>query len=151
MTSDQAIISILKEQVNTYKMLLDLLKDERKCLVDINAERIEDISKEKDTVIMRLRLLEEERQRLLTEFNNDNDIESDITLAELGKLTENSQIPELRSQLISLLQSIEEMNRFNTVLIDRSLHHVRTSSGFFKSFFNENAPPNTGVLLSRES
>lgn len=151
MTSDQAIISILKEQVNTYKMLLDLLKDERKCLVDINAERIEDISKEKDTVIMRLRLLEEERQRLLAEFNNDNDIESDITLAELGKLTENSQIPELRSQLISLLQSIEEMNRFNTVLIDRSLHHVRTSSGFFKSFFNENAPPNTGVLLSRES
>ena len=149
MTSDQAIISILKEQVNTYKMLLDLLKDERKCLVDINAERIEDISKEKDTVIMRLRLLEEERQRLLTEFNNDNDIESDITLAELGKLTGNSQIPELRSQLISLLQSIEEMNRFNTVLIDRSLHHVRTSSGFFKSFFNENAPPNTGVLLSR--
>ncbi len=151
MKSDQAIISILREQINSYKILLELLKDERISLVNIDADRIEDISKKKDTVIMRLRLLEEERQRLLTEFAYDNDVDSDMSLLELGKLTENSTIPELRSQLISLLQSIEEMNRFNSVLIDRSLQQVRTSSGFFHSFFNESAPPETGVLLSKET
>ena len=52
MTPEQAIINILKEQINTYKILHDLLKEERICLVDINAEKIADISKEKDTVIM---------------------------------------------------------------------------------------------------
>jgi len=151
MTSDQAIISILREQINSYKILLDLLNDERKSLVDIDADRIELISKKKDTIIMRLRLLEEERQRLLIEFAHDNDVDSDMSLLELGKLTANSKIPEMRSQLISLLQSIEEMNRFNSVLIDRSLQQVRTSSGFFNSFCNESPPPNTGVLLSRET
>jgi flagellar biosynthesis/type III secretory pathway chaperone len=151
MKSDQAIISILREQINSYKILLELLKDERKSLVDIDADRIEHISKEKDTVVMRLRLLEEERQRLLTEFANDNELDCDISLHELGKLTKNTQLPELRSQLISLLQSIEEMNRFNSVLIDRSLQQVRTSSGFFNSFCNDSALPNTGVLLSKES
>ena len=151
MKSDQAIISILREQINSYKILLELLKDERKSLVDIDAERIEHISKKKDTIVMRLRLLEEERQRLLAEFADDNEVDSDISLHELGRLTENAQIPELRSQLISLLQSIEEMNSFNSVLIDRSLQQVRTSSGFFNSFFNESTQPNTGVLLSKES
>ena len=151
MKSDQAIVSILREQVNSYKILLELLNDERTSLVNIDAGRIENISKKKDTVVMRLRLLEEERQRLLTEFAAELDLDPDISLHELGKLTKNTQIPELRSQLISLLQSIEEMNTFNSVLIDRSLQQVRTSTGFFNSFLNESAPPNTGVLLSKES
>jgi flagellar biosynthesis/type III secretory pathway chaperone len=55
MTSEKAIESILKEQINTYKMLYDLLKKERECLVHIDAEKVAEISKEKDTVIMRLR------------------------------------------------------------------------------------------------
>jgi len=151
MTSDQAIISILKEQVSSYKILLDLLKVERKSLVDIDADKIEDISKEKDTVVMRLRLLEEERHRLISKFAGDNGVGSDITLLDLGRLTENSLIPELRSQLLSLLQSIEEMNRFNSILIDRSIQHIKTSSSFFNSFVTENTPAHTGVLLSKET
>ncbi len=151
MTSDQAIASILTEQVNSYSILLDLLKDERQSLVNMDADRIEHISKEKDTVVMRLRLLEEERQRLIGEFADNNGIDNDITLVKLGELTENKLIPGLRSQLLSLLQNIEEMNRFNTVLIDRSLLQVRTSSSFFNSFSIENIPPNTGVLLSKET
>jgi len=151
MTSDQAIISILREQVNSYKILLDLLIDERKSLVDIDADRIEDISKEKDTVVMRLKLLEEERQRLINEFAVELGVGSDISLMDLGRLSENSLIPELRSQLLSLLQSIEEMNRFNSLLIDRSIQHIKTSSGFFNSFVTENTPAHTGVLLSKET
>ena len=133
------------------KILLDLLKDERKSLVDIDADKIEDISKEKDTVVMRLRLLEEERQRLISKFAGDNGVGSDITLLDLGKLTENILIPELRSQLLSLLQSIEEMNRFNSLLIDRSIQHIKTSSSFFNSFVTERTPAHTGVLLSKET
>jgi flagellar biosynthesis/type III secretory pathway chaperone len=151
MTSDKAIVSILIEQVKSYKILLNLLNDERKSLIEIDADRIENISKEKDTVVMRLRLLEEERQRLLAEFISDNNIENEISLIELGKFIGNSQILELRSQLISLLQSIEEMNKFNTVLIDRSIQQVRTASSFFNSFPTKSTSAQTGVLLSKES
>ncbi len=151
MTSDQAIISILKEQINTYKILYDILKKERACLIDINAEEVEEISKEKDTVIMRLRLLEEERMRLTKKFTDDNGITGDINLEELGKLTKNNIFPALRSQLLSLLQSLEEMNKFNSVLIDRSIRYIRTSTNFFNSFNMENIPHTTGVLLSKET
>ena len=151
MTSDTAIISILGEQVNTYKMLHELLNKERECLIDIDSGRVEEISKEKDTVILRLRLLEEERQRLIKKFADENCLNPDINLDELGKATGNDVFHTLRSQLLSLLQSIEEMNRFNSILIDRSLNHIRTGTNFFNLFRTERTPQSRGMLLSKET
>jgi flagellar biosynthesis/type III secretory pathway chaperone len=151
MTSDRAIISVLKEQIDTYKILHDLLRKERKYLVDIDAEKVEEISKEKDTVIMRLRLLEEERQRLTKSFAEDSGVSCDINLEDIGKLTGDDIFPMLRSQLLSLLQSIEEMNKFNSILIDRSINYIRTATKFFSSFRTEHIPQSTGVLLSKET
>jgi len=151
MTSDTAIVNILKEQITAYKILHDLLSRERACLISIDSQRVEEISKEKDTVIMRLRLLEEERQRLIKQFTVDNGMSSNINLDELGKLTGNNIFSELRSHLLSLLQSIEEMNRFNSILIDRSLNHIKNSNNFFSLFRKEDNPQFTGVLLSKET
>lgn len=151
MTSDTAIINILKEQINTYKVLYSLLKKERKCLVDMASEQVEEISKEKDTVLMRLRLLEEERQRLLKQFSEDNDVDVDINLEEIGRMTGDSIFTDLRSQLLSLLQGIEEMNKFNSILIERTIKHIRTTNGFFKSFARDHAVKSSGVLLSKET
>ena len=151
MTSERAIIRILKEQINTYKMLHDLLKKERLSLVDINAEKIAEISKEKDTVIMRLRLLEEERIRLITKFGGDNEINGEINLNDLEKFTGNNMFKVLRSQLLSLLQNIEEMNKFNSILIDRSINYIRTTASFINTLTDGNISQTTGVLLSKET
>ena len=151
MTSERAIENILKEQVNTYKIFHDILTKERTYLINIEAEKLEEISKEKDTVIMRLRLLEEERQRLTSKFLADKGINGEINLKEMGTLTGNSIFPELRTRLLSLLQSIEEMNRFNSVLIDRSINYIKRSTNFIGSFAKENTGQTTGVLLSKET
>ena len=151
MTSDKSIISILQEQIKTYKMFHDLLNRERTCLVNIDSEKVDEISKVKDTVIMKLRLLEEERQRLIKHYAEENGLDIDVNLDRLGKLTGNSTFHEMRSQLLSLLQSIEEMNRFNAILIDRSLNHIKTTTNFFNLFRKEHNQNSTGVLLSKES
>jgi flagellar biosynthesis/type III secretory pathway chaperone len=151
MTSDKAIISILQEQIKTYKVFHDLLNRERVCLVKIDSEKVDEILKVKDTVIMKLRLLEEERQRLIKQYAEDNGFEIDINLDKLGQLTGNSAFHEMRSQLLSLLQSIEEMNRGNSILIDRSLNHIKTTANFFNLFKKEPNTNSTGVLLSKET
>jgi flagellar biosynthesis/type III secretory pathway chaperone len=151
MTQYNAIINILEEQIKTYKLLQELLHRERTCLVNIDPEKVEEISKEKDTVVMRLRLLEEERQRLIRVYADKNGIDSEINLEELGKITGNKLFPSLRSQLLALLQNIEEMNKFNSILIDRSMNFIRTNTSFFNSFVSENNARTTGVLLSRET
>ena len=151
MTSERAIENILKEQINTYKVFHDLLKKERTCLVNIEAEKLEEISKEKDTVIMRLRLLEEERQRLIIKFTEENNFVGEINLKEIGTLTGNTIFTELRSQLLSLLQSIEEMNKLNASLIDRSINYIKTNTSFISSISKEDTGLKTGVLLSKET
>lgn len=151
MKSDQVIVTILKEQINAYKMLLDLLKKERVCLVEINTDLIEEISKEKDTVVMRLRLLEEERIRLMKKYAEDNGIMKIINLEDLARLTGDDHFSELRSQMLSILQSIDEMNKFNSMLIDRSIKYISTTTSFFNSFKNQHMPQTTGVLLSKET
>lgn len=146
-----AIEKILRDQVSSYRTLLDLLNRERASLVNIREANVEELSKEKDTIVMKLRLLEEERQRLLQEYAETHNVTEDINLEKLGELTGNSTFLSLRSQLLSLLQSIEELNRFNTVLINRSLQYLRTTNNFFHSFSREYQSPESGVLLSKET
>ncbi|MEW6569688.1 MAG: flagellar export chaperone FlgN [Nitrospirota bacterium] len=150
MRTIDAIKNILIEQTNAYYMLLNLLQRERVCLVNLNVGGIEELSKEKDTVVLRLRLLEEERIRLTNKFFADNMIEGPVNLHRLYEVTADESFYQLRSQLTSLFQSIEEVNAFNTILIGRSLNFIKNSVSFLESFgfsINQNS---TGVILSKE-
>lgn len=146
-----AIEKILRDQVSAYRKLLELLNRERASLVNIREAQVEELSKEKDTILMKLRLLEEERQRLLREYAEAHNVTEEINLEKLGELTGNSAFSSLRSRLLSLLQGIEEINRFNTVLINRSLQYIRTTTNFFHSFRREYHSPSSGILLSKET
>jgi flagellar biosynthesis/type III secretory pathway chaperone len=64
MKTVESIKKLLREQLEGYKALMELLKRERECLVDLNQKGVEELSKEKDTLTLKLRLLEEERVRL---------------------------------------------------------------------------------------
>ena len=151
MTSEEAIINILQEQIRSYKALLVLLKEEKECLVNINPDKVSELSKEKDTIVMRLRLLEEERVRLVNEFVRENGISGKVNLKQLATITGNDDFSTLRSKLVSLLQNVEEMNKFNSILIDRSINYIKTTTSFFGTFSEENAAKTTGVLLSKET
>jgi flagellar biosynthesis/type III secretory pathway chaperone len=112
---------------------------------------VSELSKEKDTIVMRLRLLEEERVRLVNEFVRENQISGKVNLKQLATITGNDDFITLRSKLVSLLQNVEEMNKFNSLLIDRSINYIKTTTSFFGTFSEENAAKTTGVLLSKET
>lgn len=143
---EEQISKILNEQVMGYKMLLELLQRERLCLIDLNANAVEELYKEKDLLILRLRLLEEERLRLMKDCGR-----GDITLQKLGELTGNETFLDIRSKLRSLMQAIEELNNFNRLLIERSLSYFRNNAGFFNTFGFGYGVPLKGMLISRET
>jgi len=145
-----SVKSILIEQIKSYRALLALLQRERECLISLDADEVENLSKEKDTTLLRLRLLEEERIRLIKRYSADNAIRGRISLKDLSELTEDNDFQVMRSQLTSLLQSIQELNDLNMILIERSLSVVRQSVGFLESFGLNINQRNTGVMLSKE-
>lgn len=144
------IKTILSEQIKGYRALLELLQKERECLVNLNVEAIETVSKEKDTILLKLGLLEDERKRLIDAFASDTSHSGPITLQQLSDITGDADFRSMRTQLRSLLLSIEEFNAFNMILIGRSLSFINNSMNFLGSFGVNMEQKTTGVIFSRE-
>jgi flagellar biosynthesis/type III secretory pathway chaperone len=150
MSIPDRIKDILGEQIKGYRTLLEVLQRERECLVHLNPEGVETLAKEKDTIMLKLRLLEEERVRLVRSFAEETGSTGDMTLQRLHEMTGDAAYSRLRSQLISLVQAISELNEFNKILIERSSNFVRRTLGFLDSFNLSVDRKKTGSVLSRE-
>ncbi len=133
MSELSVIKDILRQQITGYQALREVLQKERRYLVDLKASEIEELSKKKDLILMRLRLLEEERLRIIERFRKKIKTEKDINMRRLYEITGDEELLKLRSELLSLIQVISELNDFNRILIDRSLSYVRNASFFLDS------------------
>ncbi len=151
MTELESMKNILAGQVVAYRDLLDLLQRERECLVQFNAAGVEALSKEKDTVVLKLRLLEEERVRLMGALAASGAVPAGAGLRELSDRTGDEELGALRLRMVSLLQSISELNEFNRILIERSSGVVKNALNFLGAFGMNISPKPSGTVLSREA
>jgi len=151
MSTAEHIKTILTEQVVAYRGLLDILQRERESLIRFNTSDVEKLSKEKDTVVLKLRLLEEERIRLVRAYASGEAIPEEEAFRKLNETAGDDSFQRLRLQLISLLQSITELNGFNRILIERSAGVVKNALNFLSSFGVAAPQSNKGALLSREA
>ena len=67
-----AIKNILGEQIQACRQMLELLQKEKVCLMDLKMDGVEAVIKEKDILVLKLRLLEEERIRILDSLVLEN-------------------------------------------------------------------------------
>ena len=155
----ESIKKVLFEQIQGCRLLLALLQREKVCLVNLQMDGIEALTKEKDILVLKLRLLEEERGRLLDRFILENfpDLPDDgssfqkISLLKLAELTGETIFQEMRSKLVSLSQGIKELNDLNKVMIDRTLGFLKQHNNFLGMYFPGTAPlREKGRLLSTE-
>jgi flagellar biosynthesis/type III secretory pathway chaperone len=151
MTTAEHIKAILAEQVSGYRTLLELLQREREYLLHFSAPGVEALSKEKDTVVLKLKLLEEERIRLVRAFAAEQSVDEHAAFEALTRATGDESFQRLRLQLISLLQSISELNGFNRVLIERSVTVVRNALNYLGSIGVTVQSTKAGSILSREA
>lgn len=148
MKTVEAIKSILIEQINGYRSLMNILQRERACLLNFNPLGIENLSKEKDNLVLKLRLLEEERLRLLDNYSKEAGIDGELSLNRLYDVTGDDAFKVIRLQFISLIQAISELNEFNRILIDRSLNFLKGATNVFDSY--KIADLRTAGVFSRE-
>ncbi|KJR43607.1 FlgN protein [Candidatus Magnetoovum chiemensis] len=166
MKSEKALKKVLTAQLEGYKNLFDLLKKERACLIDFNQREIEEVSKEKDMLVLKLRLFEEERlrliEKLIKEMKNSEDYAKqleerpiasvyEVSLMDLSRITGDNDFIQIRLNLKSLIQGIEELNKFNKTLIDRSLSFIRNTNSFLKQMGVGKQKENIGTLLTKEA
>jgi hypothetical protein len=153
----EAIKAILLEQIEGCRQLLGVLQREKFCLMELHLEGVEAVTKEKDIQVLKLKLLEKERERLLETFSRQRsagtkDSEpTPLSLQNLALLTGDRVFSEMRSKLISLSQSIKELNDLNKVMIDRTLGYLRKNNQFLEMMAPGMIPNGSkGALISRE-
>jgi flagellar biosynthesis/type III secretory pathway chaperone len=150
MRVEENIRAILAEQIKGYCSFLGLLQSEKACLISLDGTQVQSLSKEKDTLLLKLRLLEEERIRLMNRLATEKGIPETITLQGLVELTGDEAFNVLRLQLISLLQSISELNDFNRSLTERSVNFTRSALGLLHSLGLSLSSRNRAALVSKE-
>ncbi len=127
----ETIKALLTAELEGCKALVELLRKEKEYLLNLDVQGIEQVSKEKDSLLLQLRLYDEERERVMARMKKEG--KGFNTIKDLCEFTADEELKGLRSKLRSLLQSLKELNEVNRLLIDRSIEHLHQGIEFCKT------------------
>jgi flagellar biosynthesis/type III secretory pathway chaperone len=135
-------LGLLNEEIGLYESLLVTLQKEKKSVVDSNLKQLNESSKEKENLFLKIRILEEQRLTVLERLAKKlGEPVHSLTLTELSHLLKDpyaTRIKNCQSSFLSLAQSIQEINLSNRALLHHSLDLVRGSL----SLLNDLIPSN---------
>lgn len=124
-------LGLLTGETELYRSLLRVLQEEKKALVDSALKGLHETGREKESLILKIRILEEERVKLLNKIAASLGCpSSQLTLKELAQRVKEpfaTRLTTCASTLLALLQSIQELNHTNKALLLHSLELVRGS------------------------
>ncbi|HMK42651.1 MAG TPA: flagellar protein FlgN [Dissulfurispiraceae bacterium] len=126
------LLAILDKEFDLCTRLVDLLQREKDVIVGLDPAALETLLQEKEGIVAGIRLCDESRDRLLTALGFENKTISDVAAAAEHPYRE--RLASLASKFKSIISSISELNRLNSILIEKSLHYVKTSFTFLDSF-----------------
>jgi flagellar biosynthesis/type III secretory pathway chaperone len=122
---------ILGRELDIYRSLLSLLQKERRIIVDCSIEGLIRNNKEKENLVLKIRILEQSREAVLEKLANRMGLSLDgLTLSMLEKRLKEpvaAQLRTLRSSLSAILQSIREVNEENQAYLQHSMDLVKGS------------------------
>ncbi len=125
------LCDLLHRECDTYQSLLSLLQKERKIVVDCSIEDLIQTNKEKENLVLKMRILEQSREAILEKLAESMGVsQAELTLSHLeGRVKEPlaSELRTLRSNLADVLQSIREVNEGNRVFLQHSVDFVKGS------------------------
>ncbi|MFH1625988.1 MAG: flagellar protein FlgN [Pseudomonadota bacterium] len=119
------LLTSLDRETALYQNLLLILQREKQAVVGLAFDDLNESNKEKETLILQARAFEEARLVLSERLAEQLKIPAHkLTLLHLSDAVEepySAKLKTYRSNLLSLLSSIQEINRVNETLIAHSL------------------------------
>jgi flagellar biosynthesis/type III secretory pathway chaperone len=137
-------LGLLEGETALYRSLLLVLQKEKRAVVDSELDVLNESSKEKENLILKIRILEEQRdhlQRNLADFLGYSNGQA-LSMSALVQAVEepySSRLKSCCSNLLTLTQSIQEVNNSNKFLIMNSLELVRGSLTLLNNLIASNA------------
>ena len=132
-----SLIGLLKREIVVYRELQATIAHEKIILLKPSLERLLESNSKKETVILKAKMLEEGRLKLVRRIAKMLDLEeNEVNLTNLCSCADRDQqtdLQECQSTLNRLLADSREMNQNNKELLDYSLHFLQGSVDFIHS------------------
>ena len=136
----EKFLGLLEQQTELYRLLLTVIDDEKNAVIAANLERLNEAGKTKENLLLKLRILEEQRKHLLDKLATHlKQPVGNLTLAKLSELVGQPHAHRLvgcRSMLLELIGRIQQANADNRDLFAHSLNLVRASVNLMNSLMS---------------
>jgi flagellar biosynthesis/type III secretory pathway chaperone len=145
------LLEILYNELSQYRILIDMLIEQRKCFSERSIEVFEEIIKKQGTTILKIKTLEEARKSVVSQLSQFLGIsQEDITLSKLADLVSEPYSRHLSTfcdEINSIISDLENIKESNSYLIQHALHYVSGVLKIFASSHSQNVKySNNGQL-----
>jgi flagellar biosynthesis/type III secretory pathway chaperone len=127
----QQVTALLVQESGLYRDLLELLHLEKEAAVQLDLDRLQQVGRLKDELTDRLRRLGSQRQEALTELAARLAVPAEaVTLKALAQRlpeTHSQHLSQLRTELLTIIQSVQEANKQNRALLAHSIDLMKGS------------------------
>ncbi len=159
------LVSCLEDLVKIYRSLLEVVRREKEILVESRLDELNENNKAKDTLLVRIRSLENSRTKLARDLavltSSDVDQPRLLELASNMPKEQGDRLRNMHSVLELLIRRVSEVNKTNEELVQSAL---RSITGAMEAIKDGLAPQTTygqkgsltgktegGALVSREA
>ncbi len=141
----------LAVEASTYKEFISVLQQETECLVTRDYRGLYEAVSGKETLLARISKLVDERGRLLSSAASELGVEcsgEEAAAAVSGALAgaQREEFDGYRAMIGSLIDSVREVNRVNSLVIRSSLENINKTLGFFGNFMPGSVYKSTGAF-----
>jgi flagellar biosynthesis/type III secretory pathway chaperone len=122
---------LLEQETDLYRALLAAIDKEKRAVIATNLDKLNETTKAKENLLLKLRILDEQRSHLLRKLAGVlGQPESALSLKNLSLMVEPphaSRLKRCRAELLSLIAKVQAANNQNRALFSHSLELVRGS------------------------
>ncbi len=133
----EELIGVFEDQSDLHQSLISVLLDEKAAIVGSKLFELNKANKEKETLILKIKKLEDKRLDLASTLANSLDDESDdLTLEKLSNITNepySSRLNHCRKKTMLSISKVKELNDGNKILLANSIKFIRGSLTLFNN------------------
>jgi len=122
------IIDVLEQETAIYESILKISESKTNIIVEGKIAALENIIKLEQSLILKMRELEDKREELVSRLSEELNVDSsELTISEVSKHLQDEKASELKlkqEKMIGVLGSLKSSNELNSRLIKNSLDYI---------------------------
>lgn len=156
------LIGLLGHATELYQSLLHIVQNEKDAVVGLNLKQLSEACKAKDNLLLKLRILEEQRQQVMVRVADQLGCSPEgLTITQLSQQVEKSYSRRLldhSTDLLALIHTLQDATQQNKSLMSHSMQLIQGSFNLLRNLMpdnpvyyrsgNLNSGEKTGRLLS---